>query len=51
MTPRLRAEWTGDKVTLLGRWMIGLLSLESCWGRPMRRNSVLEGFRERKLDR
>jgi hypothetical protein len=30
--------------------MMGLLSLESCCGRPMIRNSVLEGLRERKLD-
>ena len=49
MTPKLGAERTGDRVTLLGRWMIGLLSFESCWGRPTKRNSFLEGLRERKL--
>jgi len=30
--------------------MVGLLSLESCCGRPKMRNSVLEGVRDRKLD-
>jgi len=30
--------------------MVGLLSLESCCGRPKMRNSVLEGLRDRKLD-
>jgi len=34
MTPGLRAEWTGESMTLLGRWLVGLLSLESCCGRP-----------------
>jgi len=29
--------------------MVGLLSLESCCGRPKIRNSVLEGLRDRKL--
>jgi len=30
--------------------MVGLLSLDSCCGRPKMRNSVLEGLRDRKLD-
>jgi len=30
--------------------MVGLLSLESCCGRPKMRNLVLEGLRDRKLD-
>jgi len=30
--------------------MVGLLSLESCCGRPKMRNSVLEGLRERKFE-
>jgi len=30
MTPRLRAESTGESMTLLGSRMVGLLSLESC---------------------
>jgi len=50
MTPRLRAESSGESMTLLGRWMVGLLNLESCCGRPKIRNSVLEGLRDRKLD-
>jgi len=29
--------------------MVGLLSLESCCGRPKMRNSVLEGLRDRKF--
>jgi len=29
--------------------MVGLLSLESCCGRPKMRNSVLEELRDRKL--
>jgi len=29
--------------------MVGLLSLESCCGRPKIRNAVLEGLRHRKL--
>jgi len=37
-------------MTLLGRGMVGLLSLESFCGRPIIRNSVLEGSRDRKLD-
>jgi len=50
MTPRFRAESTGESITLLGRWMVRIVSLESCWGRPWMRNSVLEGLRERKLE-
>jgi len=34
---------------LLGRCLVGLLSLENCCGRPKIRNSVLEGLRRRKL--
>jgi len=33
MTPRLRAESTGESMTLLGRLMVGLLSFECCYGR------------------
>ena len=50
MTPKLRAEWTGDKVTELGSDIVGFSSLPSCLGRPMIRNSVLEELSERKLD-
>jgi len=30
--------------------MVGLLSPESCCGKPKMRNSVLEGLRDRKLE-
>jgi len=30
--------------------MVGLLSSESCCGRPKMRNSVLEGLRDKKLE-
>jgi len=50
MSPRLRAESTSEGMTLLGRWMVGLLSLESCCGWLKMRNSVLEGLRDRKLE-
>ena len=46
MTSRLRADVTGESVMLLDKWMTGLLSLESCCGRPLIINSVLEGLRE-----
>jgi len=32
ITPRLRAESTGENMTLLGKWMVGVLSVYSCWG-------------------
>jgi len=48
MTPRLRAESTGESMKLLGRWMVGwLLNLESCCNRPKMRNSVLEELKTR----
>jgi len=50
LTPKLRAESTGESMTMKGRWMVGLLSLESCCSRPKMRNSVLEGLRDRKLE-
>jgi len=50
ITPRLRKELTGESMTLLGRWMVWFLSLESYCGRLKMRNSVLEGLRDRKLD-
>jgi len=47
--PRLRAEETGWIEILLGIDKIMLLALAS-WARfPIRRNSVLDGLRERKL--
>jgi len=51
LTEKLRAESTGESLTLLdARCMVGLLSLESCCGRPKIRNSVLRRLRERKLE-
>ena len=47
MTLKLRAESTGVSVTSFGRRIVGLLRFESCCERPMVRNSVLDGFRER----
>ena len=49
MTHKLEAEWTGDRVTLLGRWMIELLNFKNYWWKPTIRNSVLDGLREIKL--
>jgi len=39
-----------DFVKKMNRSLVGLLSLESCCGRPKMRNSVLKGLRDRKLD-
>ena len=47
--PRLRAEVTGWIVTLLGIDRIMLLTLASWELLPSKRNSVLEGFSDRKL--
>jgi len=50
ITPRWRAKSTGERMTLLGRWLVGLLCLESCYVRPKMRHSVLEGLRLTKLE-
>ena len=47
ITPRFRAESTGERITSFVRRIEGELSLESCCGRPLMRNSVLEGLRVR----
>jgi hypothetical protein len=39
MTPKLRAEVTGERITLLGRQIIGLSSLSTCFEMPTERNS------------
>ena len=50
MKPRLRAEEEGRmEVPGLGE-KEGLEILASCSGRPMMRNSVLDGFRVRRLE-
>ena len=50
ITPRLRAEETGRIETLLGIDKIMSLTLESWERLPIRRNSVLVGFRAKKLE-
>ena len=50
MTTRLQAESTGERMTSIGTWIVGWFSFSSCFGRPMTRNSVFEGLRERQLD-
>jgi hypothetical protein len=42
MTPRLRAASVGVIVTLEGMRRVGSEILESCFGRPMSKNSVLD---------
>ena len=43
-TPKFLALGTGDKVTSEVTFIVELLSLQSCLGRPMSRKSVLEGL-------
>ena len=43
-TPRFRADETSDKVTVGVMDREGLSILESCLGRPISNNSVLEGL-------
>ena len=47
--PRLRAEVTGVIMVLESKTSVGLFSLDSCWGVPMIRNSVLLRLRDRRL--
>jgi len=48
--PRLRAEGAGETVELSLSLRDGLEIFLSCWVRPIRKNSVLDGFRVRRLD-
>jgi len=50
--PRLRAEGSGETVELSLSLRDGLEIFLSCWVRPIRSrpNSVLDGFRVRRLD-
>ena len=47
--PRLRACVAGVTTVFGSMTSCGLLILASCLGRPMTRNSVLDGFSERRL--
>jgi len=49
MTPRLRAESDGLIVTLKGMWRVALDTLDSCLGRPISEDSVLDWLGERRL--
>jgi len=49
MTPRLRAESDGLIVTLESMWRVASETLESCLGRPISKNSVLDWLSERRL--
>ncbi len=48
--PRLRAEGTGVIVMMGERTSLGSVILVSCRGSPMRRNSVLDGFRASRFE-
>ena len=48
-TPRFRADVTGDKVTEGVIEREGFSILESCLGRPISKNSVLEGLSMRRF--
>lgn len=50
MMPRFLADLTGGIVVLSGRRRRWVESLDNWLGRPMRRNSVLEGLSDRKLE-
>ena len=47
MKPRFLADRLGIMGLVVGREREGLTILEVCCGRPIRRNSVLEGLRVR----
>jgi len=49
MTPRLRAESDEAMVTFEGMRREGLDTLDSCLGKPVSKNSVLDRFTERRL--
>jgi hypothetical protein len=50
MKPKLRAKGTGVRKVLGEMKRFGFWILVSCVGRPISRNSVFDGLRERKLD-
>ena len=47
--PRLRAWEAGARTVFGSMTSCGLLIFASCWGRPMTRNSVLDGLSDRRL--
>jgi len=51
ITPRLCVEFVGVIVTLEGIRRVGSETLESCWGRPMSKNSVLDLLKERRTSK
>ena len=50
MKPTFLAKGVGEIGCAMGRESEGLIILDVCWGRPMRRNSVLNGFRVWQFD-
>jgi hypothetical protein len=49
MTPRFRAEDEGDRTVSL-KFTDDEVTLERCCQEPIKRNSVLEGFRTKRFD-
>lgn len=49
ITPRLRADWVGERVV---PWNSreGEVTFERCWGVPIRRYSVFDGLTVRRLE-
>ena len=50
MKPRFLAKGVGEIGCALGRESEGLIILDVCWGRPIRKSSVLDGLRIRQFD-
>ena len=50
MKPRFLAKGVDEIGCALGRESEGLIILDVCWGRLMRRNSVLDGLIFRQFD-
>ena len=50
MKPRFLANGVGEIGCAFGRESEGLIILDVCSGRPMRRNSFLDGLRVRQFD-
>jgi hypothetical protein len=50
MSNNSEAESTGERVTLFGGELTALINFASCYGTPMRRNSLLAVLIRRQLD-